>query len=520
MLLDYRSTKKPDHIRDVAIYMRKSRGDEGDLAKHRMILEDLCKSKGWRYSKYSEIGTSDSIDLRPQMIQLLKDIENELYDAVVVVDLDRLSRGDGEEQARIKNILRLTNTLIVTPYKTYDLNDDNDDMFSDFEGLMARVEYKQIKKRFRRGKKQGSRRGDWTNGTPPYPYEYQKWHDEKTGKIYQNEKGLVVNREKMEIYQTMKNWILLDNLSPNQIAWELNKRGLPSPKGGSWHGNTIQRIMMDETHLGKIISNKTSGDWHKIKRNKDCKGVVIHPKSEWIIVENCHEALKTELEHEQLRLFFSRMTKTPKRRGSNVYPLSGLIKCAKCGRTMVVGYKNYKNRKAEQIKRCWHTDSIGNKCQNRGSDASIVHEKIMRELAKYEAELKSSLEGDNREELQTLRDMEITLTEITKTEKKMCRIDELVEEEYYTSQEAKARKQYLKIKLDEAERRLNLIQIRIDSTKKVTNQERLHIIEQFKSDVSKGDLTAEEINNLYKRIISQIVWERDEDAIKIDINFL
>jgi len=76
-------------------------------------------------------------------------------------------------------------------------------------------------------------------------------------------------------------------------------------------------------------------------------------------------------------------------------------------------------------------------------------------------------------ELQTLRDMDMTLNEISRLEKKMCKIDELVEE--------KARKQELKVKPDEAETRLNLIQIRIDSTKKVTNQERLNIIEQFKT---------------------------------------
>jgi len=93
-------------IKDVAIYLRKSRGEEEDLDKHRTDLEDLCKIKGWRYTSYAEIGSSDSIDLRPEMIRLLKDVEDDLYDAIVVMDIDRLSRGDGEEQARIMNKLR------------------------------------------------------------------------------------------------------------------------------------------------------------------------------------------------------------------------------------------------------------------------------------------------------------------------------------------------------------------------------------------------------------------------------
>ncbi|KGK88594.1 recombinase family protein [Clostridium sp. HMP27] len=507
------------NIKDVAIYLRKSRGEEGDLAKHRMMLEELCKIKRWRYTEYSEIGTSDSIDLRPKMIELLTDVGNELYDAVVVMDMDRLSRGDGEEQARIKNTLRRSNTLIVTPNKIYDLNDDSDDMYSDFEGLMARVEYKQIKKRLRRGKKQGSRRGDWTNGTPPFPYVYQQWFDENNGKMHYNEKGLVVNKDKYNVYRYMIDKITIDCAPPSQIAWELNKRGILSPRGGIWHGHTIHRILIDETHLGKIISNKTCGDGHKVKRSKDSKGVIKFSKDEWIVVDNCHEAIKTQDEHNKILMFFDRTTKTPKRKGSRTYPLSGLIKCAKCGHTMVVGYRSDKTG-AEYIKPCWYIDEAGNKCGNRGSGTDIIHTEIMNQLFLYEQELKQSLFGKNSEDEKILQDMNMTLDDLQNLERKICKIDELVEDDYYTLLEAKERKMKLKTLIDEAERRLNLLKIKLDNSKNVTNQERLNLIEKFKKNIAKEGLSAEEINDWYKSIISHIVWERNDNHIVIDINFL
>ncbi|GAB6153679.1 recombinase family protein [Desulfosporosinus burensis] len=507
-------------IKDVALYLRKSRGEEEDLEKHRTDLEDLCKIKGWRYTEYSEIGTSDSIDLRPKMIQLLKDIENDLFDAVVVMDMDRLSRGDGEEQARIKNVLRRSGTFIVTPNKVYDLNDDGDDMYSDFEGLMARVEYKQIKKRLKRGKKQGARRGDWTNGTPPYPYEYQEWFDEKNKEMYRNEKGLVVNKEKYEIYRYILEKVIVENVPADHVAWELNRQGKPSPRNGRWHGNTIQRILLDETHLGKVISNKSAGDGHKVKRSKDSKDVVYFPRSEWVIVDNCHEAVKTVKEHERVQMFFSRVIPTtPRKQGSRIYPLSGLLKCAKCGHTMVVRYRADR-KQIGQILPCWYRDQYGNKCGNSGGKTDIVRTVILEQLAVYEEELRQSTSGDITDNKSLLREIDMTLTEISKLERKLVKIDDLVEEEYYTPAEARQRKADLKVSLDQAETKLNLLQIKLNNSKEMTDMERLNIIDKFKEQMAKGNLTDTELNELYKSIISHIVWDRKDDTYVIEVNFL
>ena len=149
--------------------------------------------------------------------------------------------------------------------------------------LIARAEYKQIKKRLKRGKKQGSRRGDWTNGTPPYPYEYQQWFDEKNKEMYRNEKGLVVNKEKYNIYRYMLEKVVKERVTPYQIAWELNKQRIASPRSGRWHSETVRRILVDKTHLGNISSGKSSGDGHKLKR-KDSKEVVFFPEEDWIVV--------------------------------------------------------------------------------------------------------------------------------------------------------------------------------------------------------------------------------------------
>ena len=59
-------------IRYVALYLRKSRGEEEDLIKHETILIDMCKKNDWKYVIFKEIATSDSIELRPIFQKLLE----------------------------------------------------------------------------------------------------------------------------------------------------------------------------------------------------------------------------------------------------------------------------------------------------------------------------------------------------------------------------------------------------------------------------------------------------------------
>ena len=114
-------------IKYVALYLRKSRGDaETDLEKHRLILTELCKINNWKYVVYEEIMSGDSIEMRPKFQKLLADVESEVYDAVCVVDIDRLGRGDEEDQGKIKKAFAKSDTYVITPEKVYNLNNAED----------------------------------------------------------------------------------------------------------------------------------------------------------------------------------------------------------------------------------------------------------------------------------------------------------------------------------------------------------------------------------------------------------
>lgn len=503
-------------IKDVALYLRKSRGDEEkDLVNHEIILTDLCTRYNWKYTTYREIGTSDSIEMRPKMQELLKDIEDGLFDAVVVVDDDRLSRGDIEDQGIIKRIFSGSETYIVTPQKIYDLANDEDDFMHDVNSLFSRREYKMINKRFQRGKKIGARRGNWTNGTPPFPYEYERYMDKY------NEKGLVINDEKLITYRFIIEQALLD-VPPNNIAWELNKQHILSPRGTMWTGTVINRLIQDETHLGKIISNKGKGDAHA-KKKRNAKDYQKLPKSEWVIVDNCHEPVKTLSEHNKIIELLNRRKKTPTKARAGTYTFSGLIKCGKCGYGMSFNTKNHTTGEKEYLRPCWKVDSYGNKCDNKGIQMKYINEIVRDEILEFKKQILDRINNNdnNTDEIEALTKQFTSINKtITKYEEAIERVNDAFELGDYTRDEWLERKQKWQDKISTLEEELQILQLKIDNQDTITDDDRLDRISGVLENLDNIKNPTDR-NALLRTIIDNIVYNRNsDDEVDIEVNFL
>ena len=128
-----------------AIYLRKSRKDLENkdydvLKRHRKILLDFAKSKNIVIHEediYEEVVSGETIQDRPVIQNLLKKIEVGYYKAVLVMEIERLARGNTIDQGIIAQAFQLTNTLIITPQKTYDTRNEFDNEFLEFGLFMS-----------------------------------------------------------------------------------------------------------------------------------------------------------------------------------------------------------------------------------------------------------------------------------------------------------------------------------------------------------------------------------------------
>jgi hypothetical protein len=79
--------------------------------------------------------------------------------------------------------------------------------------------------------------------------------------------------------------MVLDDISFNKIAIELNKQGIKSKSGSLWNPLTIRRIVNNPTYTGKTYFGMTKRVGNK---------VVTQPKENWTLLPNITPPIITE----------------------------------------------------------------------------------------------------------------------------------------------------------------------------------------------------------------------------------
>lgn len=328
-------------------YVRKSRADEAlesykkidTLKQHTEFINKRANQLDIKVKKwYKEVVSGDSIEDRPQIKQMLKEIESGFVDGVIVVDIDRLARGDTTDQGKISRTFKYTNTKIITLYKIYDPNNEDDEDFFEFNLFMARKEYKAINKRQQRGRLSSVLSGKFCASEPPYGYEKIKIKGDKgfTLKPLENESKIIKT-----IFQKRANGTGL-----NIICNYLNNLEIQPKRSDVWTPATLTSILTNPVYIGKIRWN-----YNKTQKNiQNGEVVKIRKKSnsnDTILVEGLHPAI---IDIDTFNKVQNNKTPiTPLKNNKELKnPLSGLVRCAFCGRSMVRRpYSTKVTRKAE-----------------------------------------------------------------------------------------------------------------------------------------------------------------------------
>lgn len=238
------------------MYLRKSRTDRGyaeesvelTLSRHRERLEELCARLGIQCDMVlQEVSSADSITGRPEMIRLLQMVETGAYDGVVCIDMDRLSRGSGADQALVISTFKYSGTRIITPGKIYDFAVETDEQFAELSLFLAKQEYRQIKKRLYQGRLDSVKEGKWCASKAPYGYESYKL----TG-----QKGLslrIVPEEAEVVRLIFRKYTGGEGLGCGTLAHWLNASGLRTRAGVPWRLRSVHNILRNPVYKGDTI---------------------------------------------------------------------------------------------------------------------------------------------------------------------------------------------------------------------------------------------------------------------------
>lgn len=473
-----------------AMYLRKSRADveaeargEGEtLAKHEKALTELAKKLNLSVVKqYREIVSGENIAARPQMQALLADVTEGKYEGVLVMEIERLARGDTIDQGVVAQAFKESRTKIVTPIKTYDPNNEFDEEYFEFSLFMSRREYKTIRRRMNAGRIATIKDGNYITPTPPYGYK--KIHPEP--KVY----TLEIVPEQAEIIKLIFNR-RLQGKGSRAIADELNRMGVAPMKSQAWEGVSVKKILKNPVYAGKI-------HWYsKRDGNILCEG-----RHEAIILPETFDKVQELMDTHPLAHVSSNDTLL------NHY--SGLLYCGNCGHQIIRRWVNT-TKKAHMLCRY-------NTCRNKvvSSTMSSVDEMLVEILQRKANQLIHTIEQPAKD-ISTLPDKRpIVEAELTKLKNQKAKIYDLLEQGIYSTEEFLERSSTVseKIKTCEEElQKLNSEQL----PDKLTNEELLLRIQKVLAEFDSAD--PEIKNTMLKSIIKRIDYTKTKRQCKNDMS--
>ncbi|MED0681013.1 recombinase family protein [Aneurinibacillus thermoaerophilus] len=369
----------PKDLNHVAMYLRKSRadieaemrGEAETLSKHKKALLELAYKNRYNVVKiYEEIVSGERIADRPEVIKLLTEVEDGVYDAVLCMDIDRLGRGDMRDQGTIIAAFKESKTLIITPQKSYDLEDEFDEEYSEFEAFIARRELKIINKRLQRGRLASVKEGKYIGTKPPYGYDRGK------------DLILIPNEKEAEIVRLIFHWYVNEKIGTCRISRRLNEMKILSPAGKQWSPYSVAAILKNEVYIGRM-------QWRKTYRNKKKGSGYIRPREEWVDVEGKHKPLVSKEMFQQAQRNLQNKTVVPNRTGLKITnPLAGLVRCGFCGAAMV---------KRPYVHQAPHIRCSNVNCRNKGTRFEYVERAVLNELEKWLKEYVVNMEQVEKE---------------------------------------------------------------------------------------------------------------------------
>ncbi len=302
-------------VRSAAIYCRISRDTRGEglgVLRQEALCRKLAAQKGWPVAGvYTDNDLSAySGSPRPAYEQMIRDLESQVVDAVVVVDQDRLTRHPRELEDFIIRADRL-GIALANVSGEIDLGTSDGRFRARILGAVARQESEKKSERLKRQREQQAQMGLATGGRRRFGY-----------RPVRNDQGratLAIVREEAAIVREAASRFLMGE-SLRTIASDFNRRSVSTVTGASWRVTTLRTLLTGpqiaglRVHLGEIVGD---ADW---------------------------EAILERTSWEQIRAKIGDPRKVQSGRPP-AYLLTGVLRCGRCGATL------YSSRRADGSRR-------------------------------------------------------------------------------------------------------------------------------------------------------------------------
>lgn len=254
-------------------------------------------------------------DAREGLQALLYACRTGSVDYVLTKSISRFSRNTSDCLSLVRELLSY-NIPIYFEKENIDTGSMESELILSVLSSMAQSESESISKNVKWSVKKRMEEGTFVFGYLPYGYT-----KDAAG-------NMVIDPVESEIVRLIFD-LALNGMGTYKIAQLLDKRKVPTRKGGKWSGSTVKGILVNEKYYGAAAFQKTYTDSNFRRHNN-------HGEVDSFIAEDHHEAIISKEDFDRVQVMIQKRIDEHgivKDMGKyhNKYPFSGIIICSECG---------------------------------------------------------------------------------------------------------------------------------------------------------------------------------------------
>lgn len=498
------------------LYLRKSRADmeaeshgEGEtLARHEKLLLEVAKKNRYNVTQiYHEIVSGETIAARPVVQQLLQEVEDGMWEGVLVVEVERLARGDTIDQGVMAQAFKYSNTKIITPIKVYNPADEFDEEYFEFGLFMSRREYKTINRRLVRGRLASSKEGKWVSGVSPYGYERVRIKGDKGWTLRPIEEEADIVRFLFRLYTSGEEdeTGTIRQIGTYKLALRLDQMGITPPRSAScWSERTIQKMLQNPVYIGKIRWNVNKSKKRIVNNTVEVE-YYKSPAEDIILVDGLHPAIVDKAVFQKAQELM-RQSALPPVPAKDVVknPLAGLLRCSKCGHSIIL----------RPNASCGMLYCPNRACDNIGSKFDIVEERLLQALSEWLSHYHLEWSDKPPVEEQALIDLKYKSlnkanTELETLRKQLDRTHDLLEQGIYDTNTFLSRSRSLTDKIAAMQTKIDILTSEVlEDEKRIAS--RRNIVPKVKKllEVYSQLPTAQAKNQMLKEVLEKVEYTK------------
>lgn len=270
---------------------------------------------------YTDPGVSAKDLNRPGVQEMINDLKDGKFEALIIHKLDRLTRNISDLYELV-NLVMKHNIKLISLSENIDTSTAMGRMFIFMLGILAQMFRENLSEEVSKGL---AKRADLGGRNTFAPYGYEIIDD-----------GLVIVEEQAELIREVFRLLIENKMGYYSIAKHLNENKIMGLRGGNFHGSTIEIILNNHTYMGM-------NHWKR-------KG---KPESERIIRDGGHIPIIDEETFNKAQDILGRRSRKEMSRSSYDYPYSTILKCGKCGSPYHGMNQNHKRNKPHYYYRCF-----------------------------------------------------------------------------------------------------------------------------------------------------------------------